>query len=443
MNSKRRKKEKVVWSEEDDNHLLWAVHSYLQNHEDITCADDIDWSEIALPNKNSEECRLRLFMMHQNGKYFATTDELATSQISIDPSNWEACQARVRRGNAPNFERVHLQRDTRDPREFVSTLAGARLDATIVGDSITTVNDSLIPVDIFGKGMEAADKAHLLPKAREDAMTWDYPACAVLGLSMSPVDTVVVRKAELGCYDHSSQPAVRYPGIRNLLCNIIRVSNQGALFDKSPHVIIFPICDLGFVKGWAGQAYDAIVLCNSASVARRIGMTATTLDETENATISEINKALGLASEVCQFLAHSVLQKTEEEVDAYQNASDRAAHTKFRSEKQIFIPQPISVLPLKPIFKISFAGRTETTGDQHPAPDPMLLAFKSCNNWCRKYTGFQMVAGSRPKDLDDDLSEEGRQNLNNYLAWETAEQKSRQHHEIMNVFGSEGSISVP
>ena len=79
----------------------------------------------------------------------------------------------------------------------------------------------------------------------------------------------------------------------------------------------------------------------------------------------------------------------------------------------------------------------------HPAPDPLLLAFKSCNNWCRKKAGFRMLAGAEPED-DDDLSEEGRQNLANYISWQNYQQRQSQQDEIMKLFGgNDGNISVP
>jgi len=150
----------------------------------------------------------------------------------------------VRRENPPDFGRVCLRGDTRDLKEFLNTCEGARLAVTEEGETVTTVYDSLIPVDIFGQGIKAADKAHLMLKASGDAITWFYPACAVLGLSMSPVDTKVTRKAVLGCNNRSSEPVVKYPGIRNFLCNLIRMSNQGALFDQNPDVVILPVYKL-------------------------------------------------------------------------------------------------------------------------------------------------------------------------------------------------------
>ena len=49
-----------------------------------------------------------------------------------------------------------------------------------------------------------------------------------------------------------------------------------------------------------------------------------------------------------------------------------------------------------------------------------------------------MVAGAEPEELDD-LSEEGRQNLLNYVAWQDAREKSLRHSDIMDRFGHEGA----
>jgi hypothetical protein len=280
--------------------------------------------------------------------------------------------------------------------------------------------------------------AHLLPKARDDAFTWNYPGSAVLGLDMSHVAGDITKKAVLRCIDLLANPPIKYPGVRNLLCNILRMSNQGPLFDNSPRVFIFPIYRLGAAREWAGQGYDAIIFCASEDVAQRIGMTNVTLENAKKATLSEINTAAALASTLCEFLAHSVLEKEESEVEKYQDAGEREAHHNFRLEGEIPVPKNLSALPQKPVFKISFSAHNpEHLRNGHPAPDPMLLAFKSCNNWCRKYAGFRMVAGAEPEDFDD-LSEEGRQNLQAYNEWQAAKESTQQHNDLMNLFGLEG-----
>jgi hypothetical protein len=222
------------------------------------------------------------------------------------------------------------------------------------------------------------------------------------------------------------------------------MSDQGPMFDKNPHVFIFPILDINTTRGWAGEGYDAIVVCASADAALRIGMMNVRMADAASASLSEINEAVGLASAVCQFLACSVLQKKESDVEKYQQASDLGAYARFRTEKKIDVPFVLSDLPKKPVFKVSFVGHDVRTavGSRHPAPDPMLLAFKSCNNWCRKYAGFKMVAGAEPVDEDDDLSEEGRKNLQDYVAWQVGREKNRQHEDIMNRFGREGAVNT-
>ena len=198
--------------------------------------------------------------------------------------------------------------------------------------------------------------------------------------------------------------------------------------------------DLKEAKEWTGQGYEAIVVCASADVAQRIGMTSVALRDTDSASVTEINKAVDLASAVCQFLACSVLEKQEGDVDKYQHARDidLQAHKTFRKEKKIAVPFDLSSELEKPVFKISFVGHDDSSQGGHPAPDLMLLAFKSGNKWCRIHAGFRVVAGAEPEESDD-LSEEGRQNLVNYVAWQAGREKSQRHNNIMDRFGHEGA----
>ena len=438
---------KTPWSEAEDDRLLRALSVYQRDNNNAR-VEDVDWDDIAqsVPGRGVVACAARFGSLHAQGKYFATVNEVwPQQQVStkkIKLGNWDTCRAKVVRSRAPDFNRLQLQQDPREPNEFVNTYNGALLATTSVADSITTVNDDLIPVDIFGQPALGTDKAHLLPKARDHALTWDYPACAVLGLDVETnVDTDVIRKALLGCRDSEARRQRKYPGIRNLLCNIVRMSNQGHYFDNDPYVFVFPICSLDSVKNWAGQGYDAIVICESAHVSQRIGMTMVSLETATTATLDEIHTAVGLASTICEFLGHSVLQKTPNRVNQYQDNGDIVAYQQFREEKKTSVPFCPSTLHHKPVFKISFAGHDDNDAQgKHPAPDPMLLAFKTCNNWCRKHDGFRMVAGAEPLDLDDGLSEEGKRNLQEYVVWQASMQKKQRHDEIMDLFGHNGGV---
>ena len=284
---------KTPWSEAEDDRLLRALGVYQRDNNNAR-VEDVDWDDIAqsVPGRGGMACATRfgsLYALHAQGKYFATVNEVwpqkqvSTKKIKLD--NWDTCRTKVVRLRAPNFNRLQLRGDHREPKEFVHTYNGAMDASTKVADSITTVNDDLIPVDIFGHISVAAEKAHLLPKARGDAITWNYPGCAVLGLDVETnVDTDVIRKALLGCKDSQR----KYPGIRNLLCNIVRMSNQGHLFDRNPYVFVFLICSLDWVKTWAGQGYDTIVLCESAGASREIGMTSVTLETAMTATLDDL-----------------------------------------------------------------------------------------------------------------------------------------------------------
>ena len=419
MSKHRNKRSKVSWSQDDDNLLLATVEKYRLQH-DVT--EDIDFDSIALAfdnRKTALACAtrfFRLFSLLASGKYFATIEEVWSkadvnekSKIDLSENDWNSCRQGVCREQAPDFERRHLPHDTRDHKEFVHTRMGAEHESSQINESEseTTVNDSLFPFDIFGERRDAAQKAHLLPKARELAMTWEYPACAVLGLSIEKtIGSEVARKAVLGCT--MKNPDIKCPSIRNMPCNIVRMLNQTTHFEHQPDVLIFPIYDVTEAKAWTGQGYEAIVVCASEGAAKSIGMTSVLLPNSDEASIDEINKAAGLASEVCRFLAHSVLKKEEADVNEYQSDETmKRVHKAFRSEKKIAVPFQLESSPLKPFFKISFVGHGEPRQHGHLAPDPLLLAFKSGNNWCRIYSEFRMVAVAEAEELDDDLSEEG------------------------------------
>ena len=258
-------------------------------------------------------------------------------------------------------------------------------------------------------------------------------------------ETETVRKAVLGCVD---EDGTKYAGLRNLLCNLLRMSNQDPLFDNNPFVFVFPIYNFPIynitdTKAWAGQGYEAIVLCSAPEHCKRIGMIPE-LMKTKRATRDDINTAAGLASRICQFLAHSVLQKSADEVNTYQDEVDKARHLQFRKDKKIPIPSNFEALPNKPVTKISFYGHGEgLKRKRHPAPDPMLLAFKSSNNFCRYYAGFRFVAGgSGAEDDEDELSSEGQAHLNAYVEWQASQTKLQRHTEIMDQFGRGGGIEI-
>ena len=119
-------------------------------------------------------------------------------------------------------------------------------------------------------------------------------------------------------------------------------------------------------------------------------------------------------------------------MNQYQSSlAERQAHATFRTQRRV--PELRGLLDdIKPICKVSFAAHGSDNPLLHPAPDPMLLSFKSSNNILRKMLGFRMVAGAEPLELDD-LSEEGQQNLQGYVQCQALEEEACRHDEIMNL----------
>ena len=442
----------MVWARAKEANLRREVHRRLNQDDDVAFIDAEEFESIARAdgiNDTAINCVIEISDMHSSrGDYFASIRDIEIQLVHLNHADWNRFYPTICRSNAPNFERNQRPRDWRNPREFVASRQGAIDSQTSIGNTQSTVNDDLLPVDIFGRSdpnppqngraTEGTDKAHLLPKERGEALTWNYPAVAILGLEMANVRHESTSKAILGSYKRQQQgeneTLVRFPGIRNLLCNIVRMTNQQSLFDQNSRVFIFPALDLDGMRDWQGTGYDAIVLCEDGWIAGQIGMTRVSLSDAKKATLQNLVDAMSTASLVCKFLAHSILQKSEAEVNQYQKSlAERQAHASFRKHRQVPELRGLLSNNFKPICKVSFEAHGSVNQRFHPAPDPMLLSFKSCDNVLRKFLGFRTIAGTEPLDLDDDISEEGLQNLQAYLEFQNQEETSFRHEEIMNM----------
>ena len=389
--SERRKKQKTtVWSQEEDAALMAGILEFLESSgEEFTIdLDAVDWDEIAtkMTGKTARECSVRVERIHRKGCLFATIEEVwpASERSSLSvASGWDTCKQSVFRGAPPKFLRFQLAGDNREADEFVNTHSGAVLDTTVVGKSVTTVNEALISVDIFGIPRDGAQKAHLLPRAREHALTWLYPGSAVLGLDTTADGwEVVAGKAVLGCTD--TKTAIKYPGIRNFLCNLCRVASQGDFYDTNPRVFIFPILELVEARDWTGTTYEAIVLCDSGVVAQRIGMTNVDVGDASRASLDDVRKAAKLASALCEFLAHSVLQQGKDQVNIYQDDQQKLKHSHFREDKTIEVPKQIFPLlaALWP-FTTVFQARCRPCRNSPTTPRSKITA---CTSLCKLST---------------------------------------------------------
>lgn len=267
---------------------------------------------------------------------------------------WKQCRELVSRDQAPDFERSRLGRDKRNPREFVQSATGALASNTLECETVSTINDNLVPVDVFGNKPQAAEKAHLVPKASNDAKSWVYPTSAVLGIPWQvedgKVDRMKASKGAVGSFEmKEDQKKIVYPGLRNLLCNIIRLSNQAHVFDDNPWVMFFPILTLQQAKEWSGTAYDAIVVWTEDFVPLRIGMPPIENIQ-EVVDHREINVATSFISELCRFLAHSVFQEGSEKIKQYQKSNEEKANlgeffSRNQREPSIFVPYQLSSDP--------------------------------------------------------------------------------------------------
>ena len=165
------------WPTDEDERLLNAVYS--NQPADSSSVRHIDWGEVvkSLTGRSEGDCRQRLQVLHASkGGYFAMVEEFwpkcddgsDITTVTIDPSSWDALRATVCRTQPPNFKRIKLDGDRCDQEEFVAVADAANLANIAVrpaDELMTTMNDKLIPVDLFRFNRTAADKAHLLKGA--------------------------------------------------------------------------------------------------------------------------------------------------------------------------------------------------------------------------------------------------------------------------------------
>ena len=77
------------------------------------------------------------------------------------------------------------------------------------------------------------------------------------------------------------------------------------MFDKKPGVVVLPVMNEDEARGWNGQSYEILILCNDVpgkasahGIAERIGVTTTKHNLIQDANKDEVSKAVSLLSRV-------------------------------------------------------------------------------------------------------------------------------------------------
>ncbi|KAG7373505.1 hypothetical protein IV203_034229 [Nitzschia inconspicua] len=288
------------------------------------------------------------------------------------------------------------------------------------------LRDMVWPRDIFGNDLNVGqDIAHLLPVGQTHK-EWMHIAASVVGLDKygTPSDW---KKAVRGHIKDEKKSTKRAPGsgVVHFVSNKIRMSNQGRVFDgDSPKVILIPTMSLESAKAWKGEAYTALFaagLPNKSgskedtdvpSLYRAVGLISP--DAVYNGTIRdasaiEIEKARGT-------LTHAVLAVR----DYLRNttASDRIREFRigdtyvrrvtdsheYANEAECLLPEPDEENQnRKPLCLVEFGSVVDE--DKHPAPDPLLLAYKAAAIW-GMVTKKRLMSNGEARDPSADISED-------------------------------------
>lgn len=345
----------------------------------------------------------------------------------------------------------------RRQNEYLKTIAA--LDDGVVADGAnssrgslkTEERDAVWNVDIFGAEhdyLSTAQIAHPVPAGPTVASLFTDVARCVLAIEDHEDDPAanreqtMLQKAIHGVSLPQSNGKLKredQTGLKHFVCNRLRLFNQ-VYYDTKPLLFIIPVMSVDEAKAWDGQAYPAIVIAGGADtrkIYKRIEMT----EVGTTAICRQVEKARSLLSQAVQGLFYS-LKYRQEIVERGMNADSRdmlrELRHKFKTSKSISVPSPLmgptsldaTYNPNAPtlVRLIEFADHGDEQG--HPAPDPLLLAFRAAINWSCQNDQDLLKAAAEPPELEDDLY---RQAEVDFLAARERRALERQKEELIGL----------
>jgi hypothetical protein len=345
---------------------------------------------------------------------------------------------------------------------YRSTRTAALDDDNFVADATTpmkargSIPARLVSNDVALITHGSGGAAHLIPPTGRAgrADTWLYVAAAVLGLGDIVIDpdhdndddavSAILLKALRGCWK-SAESTLPNTGLNRSPTNMIKFMDHQYVWGQdasSSCLLILPILTIDATKGWTGESYEVLILCdddrygraNHRQVAQRIGLT--TINAANNqhavvqsATTTELNMAVDLLSHILKFSAYALEQlpgpatprgaalwlSYRDELEAartlHANIVGGGNISSDQYHHKIIVPvvkhsgQMVAKVDLGAMNhndNDDMGGRTggrPQRGNVVVYPDPLLLAAKSSVVWTRKFA-FQLLADSEPSLYD-------------------------------------------
>ena len=152
----------MVWARAKEANLRREVYRRLKPDDDAAFIDTAEFEDIGRVdgiNDTAINCVMEILDIYSSrGDYFASIRDVEIRLVHLDHADWNRFYPTICRRNAPSFARNHKPRDWRNPHEFVASYQGAMDSQTSIGNTQSTVNDELIPVDIFGQAEPATER---------------------------------------------------------------------------------------------------------------------------------------------------------------------------------------------------------------------------------------------------------------------------------------------
>jgi hypothetical protein len=381
----------------------------------------------------------------QNGTYYTPIDQVWKKEVDTydDVNLFEA----LRRDRAPHFVARFAKGaapppNPPEPKEawYVYSWTRAKAESAeyeMVSQRTTRSGLdpekrlSIWPKDIFGSAdTSKAEVAHLVPASHSaSTLFFDVAICA-LGLDDAGCDWQTIQKAIHG----SREPGrcrTENTGIKHFVSNKISLGDQKSFFDERPCVLIVPALALEVVKDWGGGGYKAIVMIDEwrdektdtlttrSKVCRGIDM----LDKAEPASPADVELARKLLEQVVLGMAYSLnIGSTKREASLSEGQLKtlkdlRNAYIPVDGTRGVCVPRAQPELAPR-VRVVEF--HDVTNEDEHPAPDPFLLAVRAAVTWSeRNHKPLLAAAGPRGESEGGDEGDEDLHNqaMDEFLDW--------------------------
>ncbi|KAG7338141.1 nucleotide-diphospho-sugar transferase [Nitzschia inconspicua] len=378
----------------------------------------------------------------REGRYFAALlDHWKSSPMDIEGNNQkvkdiqftdfrrtpeEADSIRIRRYDTRqgNFTTDHPYKATRRGAQIQDTFAvasdtvGATTSRQHSSENASTIRNKMVwPTDIFGNGFFLSDEdiGNILP-AGQAHNEWMHIAASVVGLGNNnnnnndddDEQAAGVWKKALRGYQKGTPKnsrTVAGSGLVNFVSNKLRISCHQHLFDgQFPKAILIPTMSLESAKTWKGEAYSAIFAAGFRGMVETdchnqddddasINYRAARLNWTEEEVYECIRDASAVEIESARItLTHAVLAVRDfmrnsnaasriNDFDIPKTCQDHLYQShKHANETTYPLPQKVEATEnQKPLCLVRFGSFDDK--DKHPAPDPLLLAYKAAAIW--------------------------------------------------------------